>query len=239
MLMVIMMGAIFGTTASAAVTTTENVGFTDIPGFVVETSTTTQKITMYLWWEINQAAKNYTDLQVKVSVAFNNGAPVYILNSTEIKANEHYSLATAFVWDQWGAMFNTSGTYVVKVEFVNLTEPSGANALDNSISKTMMVGDEFYTSFVNMIYSVLFALDKLIASTGIDFLGQIPYLSAIIIIIIIVVIYLLYRRGKRKRMRPMMPVRRTTSYRETVGTMPAYQQRRPPYQDNRDNQYYP
>ena len=87
------------------------------------------------------------------------------------------------------------------------------------------------------MYAITYLIDQALTSTGLDFLGDIPYLPFIVIIIVIAVIYLLYRRSKKKRSRPTMPMRRTTSYRETVGTLPAYSQRRPPYEDNSDNFY--
>ena len=239
MLMAIMLVASLGTTVSATdVTTTENVGFTDLT--VVLSSNVSGHVTLSVWWQLTSSVKNYGSLAVNITVKDPDGNIHDLTENTVVLAIDHTGSIDSWNYDAWAQAFTKAGTYVFKVSFANLIEPTSNNTLDNEISLSHSINDGIFSDLMNGLYSVTFLIDKAITDTGLAFLGEIPFLSFIIIVIVIIVIYLLYRRAKKKRAYPQMPMRRTTSYRETVGTLPAYNQKRPPrrpYDDYSDNYY--
>jgi hypothetical protein len=224
-LMVLMLVAVLGTTASATVSATENIGFTDL-NVEWSSSPTGQKITLSVWWTMNAAANNLAGLTVNITVITATQTKS-ISEGTIVYANQHFSVPTAWKFEEWKETFANAGTYTIKVEFIDITEPAGSNALDNSITIQQDIGQGIISSLLNGFYSVTFTISKAVASTGIGFLGEIPYLPVIIIIVVIVIVYLLYRRYKRKRNTPQ-PVRRIAqTYRETT-SYPPYPPSNPP-----------
>ena len=226
MLMVMMLVTVFGTVASAAtINTTDDLAISWL-NYQIETFQ--KKTTLSVEWGINGIATNTSGLFVKV--LFNNQE---IAQGTTITASGHDTLGTAWTFEELGQFISQPGTYKLRIEFANATDSDASN---NYIERDISLDEGFLSNIKNGIYDIAYSINKAVTDLGLGFLKDIPYFPFIVIIVIVVVIYLLYRRFKKKKARPTMPMRRTTSYREST-SIPAYNQRRPPYDDYSD-QYY-
>lgn len=187
--------------------------------------------TLYLWWTINDAAKETQGLQVNISVDGSN------IGTTS--ANGHLNLQSAWTFTEFGAVFDTTGTYTIKVEFVDFTEPEGSNTANNKVERTVSVGQGILDDILNGIYGIYFAVGEAIPQTGIGLIDDLPFLPIIILIVIVIIIYILYR--KRKKKKKAKPMKFLSTPPHISATMPFQHgtQRHPPYGPPREfDEYY-
>jgi Na+/melibiose symporter-like transporter len=148
--------------------------------------------TLYLWWSTNSVAKDVSGLEVNITI--NNQ---YIGTTL---ANDHLALGDAWAYDEWAAMFPDSGSYDVKVEFINVVEPTDvANSANNKAEKTVSVGEGFLSDVKNGIYSFESMVDDAVDATGFEILQDLPVIPIIAGIVVAIIAFVIYRRYKKKK----------------------------------------
>lgn len=220
------------------VTVTGDIGISDLIS-VVEIDGSSAKL--FLWWKTNEEAQNTAGLQVNISVGDQ------VIGTTS--ANNHLDMQSAWKYDEFGTIFGTTGTYTIKVEFIDFVDPDGVNTnkANDKVQRTIYVGEGIIADILNQAYGFYFLVEQAIPETGVDFIDDLPLIPILVFVVLLIVAFVVYRHRKKKKgkkygARPIPPRSLGHERREPLmgRVVSPYEKRYPPYgpRDYFDDEYY-